>query len=273
MLRDARNAGTLGENAVSSTDFALFDAHFHIIDPRFPCVPNAGYLPDPFTCDDYRKRMQGHRLAGGAVVAGSFQGTDQEWLIAALETLGPGFAGVAQASEALAGPALARLDAAGVRALRFNLRRGGGADATWIETLARRCHERRGWHAEFYAAPGDLAALSPMLMRLPAVVIDHLGLAADTAGLNTVLRLAEAGARIKASGFGRLGDEAAARALRAIHAVNPRALMFGTDLPSTRAPRPYRDEDFQRVPEVLGEDAARAVFSENALECYRITAA
>ena len=31
-------------------DFNLFDAHFHIIDQRFPLVPNNGYVPEPFTC-------------------------------------------------------------------------------------------------------------------------------------------------------------------------------------------------------------------------------
>ena len=35
------------------TDYPLFDAHFHIIDPRFPLVPNRGYLPDRYTVSDY----------------------------------------------------------------------------------------------------------------------------------------------------------------------------------------------------------------------------
>ena len=33
---------------------AVFDAHLHVIDPRFPLVANQGYVPDPFTVDDYR---------------------------------------------------------------------------------------------------------------------------------------------------------------------------------------------------------------------------
>jgi predicted TIM-barrel fold metal-dependent hydrolase len=32
---------------------AVFDAHLHIIDPRFPLVPNKGYLPPAFTVADY----------------------------------------------------------------------------------------------------------------------------------------------------------------------------------------------------------------------------
>jgi hypothetical protein len=46
--------------------------------------------------------------------------------------------------------------------------------------------------------------------------------------------------------------------------------MFGTDLPSTRAPRPYCDEDFLLVAETLGDEAARAVFYDNAATFYRV---
>jgi predicted TIM-barrel fold metal-dependent hydrolase len=33
----------------------IFDAHLHIIDPRFPLIPNQGYLPDHFTCRERRR--------------------------------------------------------------------------------------------------------------------------------------------------------------------------------------------------------------------------
>lgn len=59
-------------------------------------------------------------------------------------------------------------------------------------------------------------------------------------------------------------------ALIDIYAANPDALMFGTDLPCTRAPRPYTDDDFSLVVETLGEDGARKALSENALQFYRI---
>jgi predicted TIM-barrel fold metal-dependent hydrolase len=77
-------------------NFNLFDAHFHIIDNRFPLVPNNGYVPEPFTCEGYLKRMARYRLAGGAVVSGSFQAFDQTYLVDALKTLGPSFVGVTQ---------------------------------------------------------------------------------------------------------------------------------------------------------------------------------
>jgi hypothetical protein len=45
--------------------------------------------------------------------------------------------------------------------------------------------------------------------------------------------------------------------------------MFGTDLPSTRAPRPYQDDDYTLVLETLGEEKAVNVFYKNAIEFYR----
>ena len=55
----------------------IFDAHFHVIDPRFPLVPNQGFEPEPFTVSDYRSRVDGLEVVGGAVVSGSFQAFDQ----------------------------------------------------------------------------------------------------------------------------------------------------------------------------------------------------
>jgi hypothetical protein len=76
----------------------VFDAHFHIIDPKFPLVPNKGYLPPAFTPHDYKNTacVPPLNVASGAIVSGSFQAYDQTYLEAALKTLGPEFVGVAQ---------------------------------------------------------------------------------------------------------------------------------------------------------------------------------
>jgi predicted TIM-barrel fold metal-dependent hydrolase len=78
----------------------LFDAHFHLIDPAYPVIPNDGFVPEPFTVSDYRHRVAPYRITGGAVVSGSFQGFDQEYLIAALRQLGSGWVGVTQLGRA-----------------------------------------------------------------------------------------------------------------------------------------------------------------------------
>lgn len=243
----------------------IFDAHFHVIDSRFPLQENDGYMPPDFTCDDYLRRMQDYDLAGGAIVSGSFQAFDQSYLLAALQRLGPRFVGVTQVPANVTDAELVALDRAGVRGVRFNLRRGGSANVQHLDALARRVHEVVGWHAELYVAASELPA--PLLRQLPAVSVDHLGLVGD--GFDTLLELAAAGVRVKATGFGRV-DFGVENALRALYAANPDALMFGTDLPSTRAPRAYRDTDVERVGEALGSAGAKRVLYDNARHFYRL---
>ena len=83
-----------------------------------------------------------------------------------------------------------------------------------------------------------------------------------------LLKLAEHGAWVKATGFGRV-DFDVKNAIKELYSANPTSLMFGTDLPSTRAPRSYSDTDFSLVAEVLGSDAAQNVFSKNAIKLYK----
>jgi predicted TIM-barrel fold metal-dependent hydrolase len=248
-------------------EFKLFDALFHIIDPRFPLVPNRGFLPERYTLNDYRERTAAYNLCGGAVISGSFQAFDQDYLVDALSRLGPAFAGVTQLPVTVSDEELLELDKAGVRAVRFNLKRGGSEDVKHLDSMARRVFETVGWHLELYADAKDLGDLFSTLVALPAVSIDHLGLSAE--GLPLLIELAERGVKVKASGFGRVNFDVGT-ALKDLYSANPAALMFGTDLPSTRAARPYSDRDFQLVIDTLGEEAAEQVFYTNAVDFYRI---
>jgi predicted TIM-barrel fold metal-dependent hydrolase len=243
-----------------------FDCHFHIIDKNFPVVPNQGFMPDAFTSEDYLDRLKTVDLCGGAVVSGSFQAFDQTYLVHALKVLGPAFVGVTQLPQTVSDQELQELNNAGVRAVRFNVKRGGSEEIHHLESMARRVHQLAGWHTELYIDSTDLADLFETLASLPSISIDHLGL--SKAGFPTLLKLAEKGVRVKATGFGRVDFEVRP-ALTDLYAANPRALMFGTDLPSTRAPRPYRDDDYTLVLETLGEEKAANVFYKNAIEFYR----
>ncbi len=245
----------------------VFDAHCHIIDPRFPLVANDGYLPPPFAVDEYLAQATPLGVCGGAVVSGSFQVFDQAYLLDALKQLGPGFVGVTQLPASVSDDELQRLDSQGVRAVRFNLRRGGSEQLDKLEPFAKRVHELLGWHVELYVDSRDLHALEARLLRLPEVSVDHLGLSRE--GLPTVLRLAERGVRVKACGFGRV-DFPVGPALQALYAANPHALMFGTDLPSTRAPRAFQAHDLTLVEDVLGDDGAQMVLWSNARDFYRL---
>ena len=244
----------------------LFDAHLHIVDPAFPLVPNDGYTPPAFTAADYLRATNPLGVVGGAVVSGSFQAFDQTYLLAALDRLGPTFVGVTQLPPSVPDPTVRELNEVGVRAVRFNLRRGGSAGLADMVELAARVYDLVGWHAEVYVDGSDLADIEKTLAALPLVVVDHLGLSA--AGRPTLLRLVERGAKVKATGFGRL-DFNPAPLLREIASADATALLFGTDLPSTRAPRPFEASDIRRLLDALDPTAGRLATYENAVALYQ----
>jgi predicted TIM-barrel fold metal-dependent hydrolase len=263
-LLDNTMSTNMGESSMLN-EYQLFDSHLHIIDARYPLVANSGYIPDSFTANDYLARMSSYNLCGGAIVSGSFQAFDQSYLIAALQTLGPSYVGVTQLPSSVSDAKILELDRLGVRAVRFNIKRGGSERVRHLSSMASRVYEIAGWHVELYMDSSDIPDLFDTLVGLPAVSIDHLGL--KKAEFKKLIQLAEKGAKVKATGFGRV-DFSVPEALRDLYSANPGSLMFGTDLPSTRASRVYTDNDFTLVAEVLGPEAADNVFSSNALNFY-----
>ena len=245
----------------------LFDTHFHIIDFRFPVQENQGFMPPSFPVASYRSRTRDLGIAGGCVVAGSFQGFDTGCMLDALAQFGPTFVGVVQIPASASDEDIRKLDAAGVRGVRFNLVRGGSAGIDDLDRLARRVHALVGWHAELYADARDLEPIYSTLAALPATSIAHLGL--SKAGLPTLIKLAEKGMKMKATGFGRVVDIDVPSALRDLAKANPDALMFGTDLPSQRARRPFLPSDIDLIRESLDPSLWNKVFHENAIAFYR----
>ncbi|MGD9881794.1 MAG: amidohydrolase family protein [Reyranella sp.] len=164
---------------------------------------------------------------------------------------------------------IARLGAIGVRAVRFCMFRGRIVSVDDIVALAARCHSVAGWHAEIYADAAALATHLGKLAKLPQLCIDHLGM--TEAGLPVLLELVAASCKVKATGFGRVQMDAA-RALERIVAANPEALVFGTDMPSTRAKRPFGPADIELVEKSLGAELASKAFWTNPLALYRVSA-
>lgn len=244
----------------------LFDAHFHIVNPKFPLLENNGYLPPEFTAEDYIRRTNSYDIAGGTIVSGSFQAFDQEYLIDALQTLGNNFFGVANIQANIVDDELERLNNANVVAVRFNIKRGGSEKIEHIEKLSNYLFEKYGWHTELYIDSKDLNSLKSVLQNIPHFSIDHLGLSKD--GLNDLYYWVEKGVKVKATGFGRI-DFDPIEVMKAIYQINPKALMFGTDLPSTRAKIPFSDKDVQLVRDNFSAGELENIFSKNALEWYR----
>jgi len=243
----------------------IFDAHFHIIDFDFPIKENQGYTPPNFIVEDYLNETTEFNVLGGAIVSGSFQGFDQEYLLKALKQMGPAFCGVTQLPFTVTDDEIIHLHNNGVRALRFNIRRGGSEDLSKLDTFARRVYDLVGWHSELYMDAKELPGIALTIGELPAISIDHLGLSEE--GLPHLLRLVEKGVHVKATGFGRVELDVK-NALKSIYEVNPDALMFGTDLPSTRAKRPFEYADIELIQQLFDEQAADKILYKNALQWY-----
>jgi len=186
-----------------------------------------------------------------------------------LPKLGAGWVGVTQLPNDCPDAEIVRLDALGVRGVRFNLFRGRIDSIDDLVTMANRVHAVAGWHSELYV---DAAALRPHiagLSKLPQISIDHLGM--TEAGVPVLLELVASGCKVKATGFGRLTFDVPV-VLEAIARTNPHALIFGTDIPSTRAQRPFQPSDIDLVETVLGSELAGKAFWDNPVGLYRVKA-
>lgn len=245
----------------------LFDAHLHIIDYRFPLVANQSYLPEEFTVGDYLEMAHPLHIIGGAVVSGSFQAFDQTYLVNALHALGPNFVGVTQLSATASNEQIIELNQQGIRGIRFNLRRGGSERMEHLSDMAHRVYEIAKWHVELYVDSSELVELADLLLSLPAISIDHLGL--SKSGLPVLFKLVEQGIKVKASGFGRV-DFDVASSLKTIASINPDALMFGTDLPSTRALQPFKKNDINLILDTFDNRIANKILLTNAVDFYRL---
>lgn len=243
----------------------IFDAHFHIIDYDFPIKENQGYLPPSYVVSDYQQEAAGFDIVGGAIVSGSFQGFDQTYLLKALKQMGPTYCGVTQLPATTSDEEIIHLHNNGVKALRFNIKRGGAEDLSQLDYFARRVYDLVGWHSELYIDAKNIPDIASTIESLPAVSIDHLGLSEE--GLPHLLKLVDIGVRVKATGFGRVSLNAS-HVLHKIYDINPDALMFGTDLPSTRAQRPFEYRDIKLINQLFNEKAANKILYSNAQQWY-----
>lgn len=249
----------------------IFDAHCHIIDPKYPLITNQGFRPDYYTVADYQTELEAMDLkaVGGAVVAGSFQGFDQSYFADALSQLGDKFVGVTQVPISITDQDLAKLHTIGIRAIRFNLYRGINLTLADLEYLANRVYQQHGWHTELYV---DLSTMTEdlyqLLFRLPNASIDHFGM-----GVTPIDKLKEVvshNVAVKVTGFGRVkySRTQLKQIIRDLYRENPQALIFGTDLPSTRATNHFSIEDVQLIKEVLSVDELDKVLLKNGLARY-----
>ncbi len=155
------------------------DAHCHVFGPadRFPYAPERKYTP----CDAPKEKLFELRdylgFSRNVIVQASCHGRNNDALVDALKTAGDRARGVAVVRPDISVDELQAMDAAGVRAVRFNFLKRL-VDATPREVYLGIAEKIAplGWHIVVYFEAPELEGLTPFLTSLPGiVVVDHMG--------------------------------------------------------------------------------------------------
>jgi D-galactarolactone isomerase len=152
------------------------DAHIHIVDPAFPPAVPGTKLAAQATAIDYALVRERYGTTRTVIVQAKAYGTDNACLLDAIARLTPA-KGIAVIHPTVSDAELKRLDAGGVRGIRFSVWNPADAVAT-IEMLAPLAPRiaALGWHAQIHMSGDQLVAHADMLAALPCdIVIDHMG--------------------------------------------------------------------------------------------------
>ncbi len=165
-------------NTVSSAITGV-DSHAHIFRQDLPMVANRRYSPDyDALVEQYLEHLDRFGLSHGVLIQPSFLGTDNHFMVAALQRFPERLRGVAVVDAAITDAQLDELAAAGVVGIRLNLIGKDLRDYTgpaWIGLFERLA--RRGWQIEIQRGIDDLAQVVPAIVATGVtVVIDHFGL-------------------------------------------------------------------------------------------------
>ena len=220
------------------------DAHHHLFGPLagWPVVPQTAYLPADAMPETViaLHRMLG--LSGGVLVSGGAYGRDPSHLADVMRRFPGYFRGVIVPPDEMETSEIVRLDAMGVKGVRFSAHHRGTHLAPILPRLAQEIAEH-GWHVQFYAGAGNLHEHVETLLALPnTVVVDHFGTIVPSLGLDqpafrALLRMLDTG-RVwaKLSGPMRCSqqDPPYSDMLPYAHALvrhAPERLVWGTDWP------------------------------------------
>jgi predicted TIM-barrel fold metal-dependent hydrolase len=251
--------------------YKIFDGHFHIIDPAFPLVENNGFIPDYYVIKEYREELRRMDIdvIGGAVVSGSFQGYHQDYFNAALTELGENFIGITQLPIDISDQEIRFLDATGIKGIRFNLYRGIDTSLDDIERLSKRVYNLCNWKTEFYLNVDTVDTnLDKLIHSLPKVSIDHLGMGRHS--IDKLKKYLSNNIPIRVTGFGRLKyDRNELKSILVqLHAENSEGLIFGTDLPSTRADYRFSINDILLLEEIFNAQDVEKILYKNGMKWY-----
>ena len=163
------------------------DCHLHIYDSRFLQVVQAAALPGLATISEYRQLQRRLGTERAVIVTPRSYGTENDVTLDAIKQLGLDRArGVAVLLDDVSEATLQKLDAGGIRGVRFSLYTPDHAAVGFkmVEPLAARL-AALGWHLQLHWTADQIVEHEAMLKRLPTqIVFDHMARLPQPLGLN-----------------------------------------------------------------------------------------
>jgi predicted TIM-barrel fold metal-dependent hydrolase len=138
---------------------------------------------------DYRQVQQRLGTTRCVIVQPSTYGVDNRCMLQAVAQMGRSARGVAVVNSGVSDAELKRMDAGGVRGIRFNLEQAGATTLDMVEPLAKRIAPL-GWHIQVNAGPEKIREAAEIWKGLPVeVVFDHLAHVPAPGGLDSAYGL------------------------------------------------------------------------------------
>jgi 2-pyrone-4,6-dicarboxylate lactonase len=259
------------------------DAHCHVFGPtsRFPYAPDRRYTPEDAPKEALAALHTHLGLSRAVIVQASCHGTDNRAMLDAIASAPDRYRGIAIVDDGFSARDFETLHAGGVRGVRFNFVRhlGGAPDMEVFRRVLERIRPL-GWHVVLHLDAPDLAPLSDMIRTLPVpFVIDHMGRVNAAAGVDqapfrALLELVRMErCWVKVSGAERISRhpfDAALPIARALLAVAPDRVLWGTDFPHPNLKTPVDEADLvDLLPAIAETEAARRkLLVENPARLY-----
>ncbi|MDD2382696.1 MAG: amidohydrolase family protein [Sulfurospirillaceae bacterium] len=217
------------------------DTHAHAWDKSCIYVANSRYRPDYFfTAEAYLQKLSTYGMHKGVLVQPSFLGTDNTYLLKALNTYPTHLRGVVVVDKKISKESLFSMHQSGVRGIRYNLINQpipSFCDAEFQELFSY--IQSLGWHVELHAKAIQWQEIIQKLGNTSVkIVIDHFGRPENGVptckGLQALL-VADLDLHVKLSAPYRFGARAINPLIEVWEArVGKEKLLWGSDTPFTQ---------------------------------------
>jgi predicted TIM-barrel fold metal-dependent hydrolase len=274
----------LGFGQVPKEDRAI-DTHAHVFTKTLRMAPGSRYTPDyDATPQQFLSLLDRHGIRYGVLVQPSFLGTDNSYLLAALEANPKRLRGVVVIDPGKDVEKLEAMNRSGAVGLRLNLFGLPDPDlpgAQWKKALSRA--RDLDWFIEIHAEAHRLSRILPPLLAAGSkIVIDHFGRPDPDAGVadpgfRYLCGLAKTGlVRVKISGAYRNGADGKGEsiAMAAIpllrNAFGLERLLWGSDWPHTQNESSMTfDRAWEFLEKMLPAAARATVLCDSPARLYR----